>query len=275
MDIENTPTVPEATVTTSLNIGKLAAALAIAQGSIEDAEKDSSNPHFRTKYASLAAVRKVAREPLSKNGLALMQFPTTGDKTVKITTMLVHAQSGEFIQSVLELPVGQWTPQGMGSAISYGRRYAFMAILSLAAEDDDGEHAQQAPVQQRHVAAQQQRQTAPAKQTPAEKRQPPEKTPASDTGHVTGPVYDAKDSRDATLDMLAKLQPIEALIKGGEFGAAKLALNDWAKAHSKDKAMLQTEDKALVESDFRAMMSKLRDAVHAAEEASETAGGGE
>ena len=122
------------------DIGELATALAIAQGQIEDASKSSINPHFRSKYADLAAVRSVIREPLAANGLSIVQTPKTVQGGVDVTTLLLH-KSGQWISSSLFMPSGKMDAHGLGSAISYARRYSIMAILSLAAEDDDGNAA--------------------------------------------------------------------------------------------------------------------------------------
>lgn len=115
-------------------------ALSAFQGEVVAPKKASMNEHFGKAYADLADVWDVVRAPLAKNGLALVQFAETNERTVKLTSLLTH-KSGEWLRSELEMPVVQWTPQGLGSAISYARRYCAMAILGIAAEDDDGEHA--------------------------------------------------------------------------------------------------------------------------------------
>lgn len=124
----------------SETIAELATALAKAQGQIEDATKDGLNPAFRSKYADLAAVRAVIREPLAANDLSIMQFPRTRQGTVEVETMLVH-KSGEFVSETLEIPVAKFDAHGIGSGITYGRRYGLMSILCLAAVDDDGNAA--------------------------------------------------------------------------------------------------------------------------------------
>jgi hypothetical protein len=124
----------------SETITELAAALAKAQGQIEDATKDGVNPVFRSKYADLAAVRAVIREPLAVNDLAIMQFPRTRQGAVEVETMLIH-KSGEFVSETLEIPVAKFDAHGIGSGITYGRRYGMMSILCLAAVDDDGNAA--------------------------------------------------------------------------------------------------------------------------------------
>ncbi len=124
----------------SPTIGALAAALAKAQGVMGGAKKDAINPHFRAKYADLASIWDACREPLSVSGLAVIQLtqPATGGVTV--VTILAHA-SGEWIRSELFMPCAKPDAQGLGSAITYARRYALAAIVGVAPEDDDAEGA--------------------------------------------------------------------------------------------------------------------------------------
>jgi len=129
---------------TSDEINEIAAALAKAQGEIEDASKTGLNPAFRSKYADLAAVRAVIREPLAKNNLAVTQFPSTNSGEVTVQTMLVHT-SGQYMSCSLTMPCGKWDAHGIGSAITYARRYGLMSILCLASDDDDGNAAVEAP----------------------------------------------------------------------------------------------------------------------------------
>jgi ERF superfamily len=119
---------------------ELFAALAKAQGEIGGAKKDSTNPHFRSSYADLASVREVTREPLSKNGLAVVQWPRTANGGVEIETILGHS-SGQYMTCVLWMPVAKMDAHGVGSAITYGRRYALMAVTGVAPVDDDGNGA--------------------------------------------------------------------------------------------------------------------------------------
>lgn len=123
-----------------ISLGKLAEALAKAQGAMKPAVKDSINPHFRSNYADLAACWAAIREPLSSNGLAVIQNVSSDQTGVTVETMLVHT-SGEHIQSRCWLPVAAKTPQAYGSAITYARRYSLAALVGLSAEDDDGNAA--------------------------------------------------------------------------------------------------------------------------------------
>jgi hypothetical protein len=124
----------------SEQIGELAKALAVAQGKITGALKDSSNPFFKSRYADLASVWDACRGPLSDNGLAVVQLTESDDAGVYVSTTLAHS-SGQWIRSRLRLTPKDSTPQGMGSAITYGRRYALAAIVGVAQVDDDGNAA--------------------------------------------------------------------------------------------------------------------------------------
>ena len=125
----------------SLEIGELAAALAIAQGEITGALKDSANPFFKSKYADLASVWDACRASLSKQGLAVIQIPSTGDNgAAVITTTLAH-KSGQWMRGSLALMPVKGDPQGMGSAYTYARRYALAAMVGVAQVDDDANAA--------------------------------------------------------------------------------------------------------------------------------------
>jgi ERF superfamily len=118
---------------TSEQISELAAALAAAQGMMENAVMNRVNPHFKSKYADLAAIFDAARKPLSANGLAIVQ--TIGDGVLH--TRLLHT-SGQWIASEHPLPMSG-RPQEIGSALTYARRYSLSALIGIAAdEDDDG-----------------------------------------------------------------------------------------------------------------------------------------
>jgi len=124
----------------SEQLNELMAALAKAQMSMENASKDKQNPHFKSSYADMASVWSAIREPLSVAGLAIMQWPRTVENGVEIETILTHA-SGQFMSDVLWMPVSKMDAHGIGSAITYGRRYALMAVAGVAPEDDDGHGA--------------------------------------------------------------------------------------------------------------------------------------
>lgn len=122
----------------SETINELAAALAKAQGHIKGAAKDTNNPFFKSKYADLASVWEACRSALSDNGLSVVQT-TAGDnaETVTVETQLNHS-SGQWIRGSLTMKPTKADPQGMGSTITYARRYALAAMVGVAPEDDDG-----------------------------------------------------------------------------------------------------------------------------------------
>ena len=136
----------------SEQINELAAALAKAQGQMTAANKDSTNPHFKSLYADLASIWDAIRGPLSTNGLAVVQIPSAGEGYVHIDTTLMHS-SGQFIDGRLSMASGT-TPQQIGSAITYARRYALSAITGIAPDDDDGNAAQDAKPAVRKAPAQ-------------------------------------------------------------------------------------------------------------------------
>ena len=104
----------------------------------ETIQYDSTNPHFRNKFASLEACVKNINPHLSKNGLALMQFPTG----THLINMLTH-ESGQWLCASYKLSPVKSDPQGIGSALTYARRYSICAIFNVSgSEDDDGEMAQ-------------------------------------------------------------------------------------------------------------------------------------
>jgi len=124
----------------SETIKELAEALAKAQASIEGATRDTDNPFFKSKYADLGAVWDACRKPLSDNGLSIVQMPTSENGSILVETILMHS-SGEWIADTLAVPVSKQDAQGYGSAITYARRYALMAAVGIAPEDDDGNGA--------------------------------------------------------------------------------------------------------------------------------------
>jgi hypothetical protein len=126
----------------SPTIAELCKALHGAQGEMTGVVKDAKNPHFKNRYATLESVLDTTRPALQANGLSISQAPgQLIEGAVEITTMLMHS-SGEWMRSTLHMPVVKRDPQGVGSAITYGLRYALMAVLGVPpTDDDDGERA--------------------------------------------------------------------------------------------------------------------------------------
>jgi hypothetical protein len=128
-------------MSTSENINELVGALAKAQSEMENAPLDAQNPHFRSKYATLAAIRNATMPTLTKNGLVVFQTIDTADGGLCLVTRLAHT-SGQWARSVYPLPTTS-KPHEMGSALTYARRYSWAAITGIAAEEDDDGNAGQ------------------------------------------------------------------------------------------------------------------------------------
>lgn len=125
----------------STEINELAIALAKAQGKIQAAHKDSSNPYFNSKYADLASIWDAIRGPLSENGLSVVQLLHDAQNgRLGCETILLHS-SGQWISSIMTLLPVKNDPQGYGSCATYIRRYMLMAIVGVAPEEDDGNQA--------------------------------------------------------------------------------------------------------------------------------------
>lgn len=196
---------------TSGTIGKLTEALAKAQGLIKGALKDSSNPFFKSKYADLESVWEACREPLSKNGLAIFQGAgDIADGKVVVETILSHT-SGEWVSSSFDATPEKLTPQGVGSAITYLRRYGLQSMVGIAPVDDDGEVAE---------GRQPDKTTPPAKKAKEPKATPPtidevivaltELTPKGfilvqeKVREILKPVYDDKEKAVPSLEKIIK-----------------------------------------------------------------------
>ena len=126
----------------SQDISELAKALALAQREIKSAPKQRVNPYFKSYYADLASCWDACREALAKNGLAVVQATWPIQGSLWLVTTLIH-NSGQWMRSLTPIRCKDDSPQVMGSAITYARRYALCAIAGVASEDDDGQRALQ------------------------------------------------------------------------------------------------------------------------------------
>jgi hypothetical protein len=132
-------------IRTSEALQEICSALAKAQGELENVEKTGKNPHYQSKYPTLSAVLDEVRPKFSRHGIGIIQFPFNGnDGEVGILTRLTHA-SGQWMEGALFVRPAKFDAQGVGSVISYLRRYTLMAMAGLAAEDDDGNAAIERP----------------------------------------------------------------------------------------------------------------------------------
>lgn len=133
---------------------EIAKALSIFHKEMGTIQKDANNPFFKSKYAPLETILPAIKEPLEKAGLVFYQAPShltswiagVGDgQSVTIPslkTVLIHIESGEKIEENTPLILAKQDPQGVGSAITYMRRYGLVATLGLNCdEDEDGNKA--------------------------------------------------------------------------------------------------------------------------------------
>ena len=130
----------ETLIETSEDFSALAKALPKAQAAIAKVTKDALNPHFSNKYASLTEIADAVLPAMNANGITVMQPVSAGANAVQVTTMLLH-ESGQWFRSTHTVPVSRNDAQGVGSALTYARRQALQALLTVApaGEDDDGE----------------------------------------------------------------------------------------------------------------------------------------
>lgn len=112
------------------------------QGVLRGVKKDSANPHFKNRYASLEQVTDTIRPHMQDLGLYFRQYPgRINDNAIQVSTEIVHAESGEKFSFCMEMPLSKRDPQGAGSAMTYAMRYSLMAALGLPPTDDDAETA--------------------------------------------------------------------------------------------------------------------------------------
>lgn len=178
----------------SESIKELAAALCKFQADVSNPKNTARNPMFNSKYAPLEVVITTVKPIMARHGLSFLQSTSTEGENVIITTLLMH-ESGEWIESdPLTLPAYQsrkgggkeFTAQGAGSAITYGRRYSLSAMLGISSEDDDdADHASH----QRNQQQQNQQRNQP-QQRPQQQRQqqgPPPQQGNPHQGQPQGP----------------------------------------------------------------------------------------
>lgn len=130
---------------TKIAVKGIYSALAAAQMEMGPALKDRENPAFKQKYAELSNVIEACLPALNRHGICVLQPICDEDGKRYVKTVLAH-ESGETIECRVELIVGKNDMQGLGSAITYGRRYGLMAMAGIAPEDDDGNAVKSGPM---------------------------------------------------------------------------------------------------------------------------------
>jgi len=123
---------------TSPDISKIAKALLEAQKKMGSANLGSSNPYFKSKYASIGSVLEAVKEPLNSSGIVILQPVVSINNDEYVKTILLH-ESGQFVSSAMKLILGKKDMQNELSAVTYGRRGTLQALVALPAEDKDGE----------------------------------------------------------------------------------------------------------------------------------------
>lgn len=171
----------------SPDIDQVATALAIAQGTIDNAIKNAQNPHLKNRYADLASVLEQARPALAASGLSIVTVPCGIDDSGQLFDSRVLHKSGQYLSTQFAIPLAKRDAQGLGSAITYARRYAYAAWLGIAQEDDDGNAASRR--EERH-----------------------DRQPVQDYQPVVQPRTDAVDAINAA-KTLAELETIASKVK--------------------------------------------------------------
>lgn len=116
---------------------ELYAAIVAAQAEMRNPPLDAKNPHLKNRFASLAAVRNAVVPVFAKHGLAVVQDVTTEDGHAEVTTIVLHKSGAAMTFGPLRIPAQKLDAQGFGSAETYARRYALLAVACIAGEDDD------------------------------------------------------------------------------------------------------------------------------------------
>lgn len=148
--IDGGPIIDRGALKFSTPCGDLFAALSAAQAGIETPKKTKTvrvthkaGGQHSYSYADLASIRDACKEPLKAAGLAVVQSATTDDSgRVELTTLITHASGQWLVSGPLRATPDKATPQGVGSSITYLKRYAISAALNIATEDDDGASAE-------------------------------------------------------------------------------------------------------------------------------------
>jgi hypothetical protein len=181
------------------NISDLAAALAKAQGAMSNVvANQKASIQTRTggaytyTYADLGAILQAIRKPLSDNGLSVVQGIGTEPGAIIITTQLSHL-SGQWVRSQFGLAVSpDATPQEIGSAITYGRKYGLSALIGMASEDDDGKSASE--------------EKPPARQTGRPQPPKPQTTPSSSVAPKAAEVQESAPAVDPSFERYSRMK---------------------------------------------------------------------
>ena len=103
--------------------------------------KDKINPHFKSRYTPLDTIADKIDPLLTKHGLVWAALPSHDNGQPTLDYRLAHAPSGEVLAGSMPLLLDKENSQGLGSALTYARRYTKVAVLDLVADEDDDGHA--------------------------------------------------------------------------------------------------------------------------------------
>lgn len=191
------------------NINELMAALAKAQGQIQGASKDKVNPHFKSKYADLASIWDACRESLSKNQLGVTQTAMSDAEGHLILVTTLGHSSGQWMRSYMPILMQRQDAQGMGSALTYTRRFSLAAMVGVAPDDDDGEAAGRSDNSNVKPLYNQKKQHQQPEQEPAKIANKLSKQQLEDIGRVMGEDEEYKRIVKAHYDKLGKTKPTD------------------------------------------------------------------
>lgn len=137
----------------SESVEAIATALVKARESFPSIHKDATNPHFKSKFASLSSISDTVMPSLLGQGITVAQgVGRADDSGLEVLTRLQHAD-GEWMENSVWMPLDKQNPQGAGSALTYGRRYGLSAMLGIVADDDDDGNAASAGPDPRAIKA--------------------------------------------------------------------------------------------------------------------------
>jgi hypothetical protein len=124
------------------SIKNISKALLLAQANMGAAVKGNKNPFFKSNYADLPTVMEVVKQPLNDAGIIILQPSFYKDGKNFISTTLLHAESGEYIESDTEVICAKLNDaQNFGAGQTYARRFGLQTMLFIPSEDDDGNYA--------------------------------------------------------------------------------------------------------------------------------------
>jgi hypothetical protein len=211
---------------TSESIVNIVKALTEAQKQIKNPANTANNPFYKSKYAPLSDILSQARPILSDHGLVITQEPISDGAKVSIATTLLHV-SGEYIQyEPFTITAEKLTPQGLGSAITYARRYTVSPILFIASEEDDDGNETEKPKK--------------TEQKPQEKPKVEEKKKEEQKEEIKGNIDENSIMSERMTE--DQVKGIYAALKAKHKTNLKAQLTEWQKIGIISSAAPATED---------------------------------